>query len=112
LISLIAPTSEERITHIAQNSTGFLYCVSSLGVTGERGEINNSARRMVEQVKRVSGIRCAVGFGVSTPEQAREIAEYADGVIIGSAIVRIIAEHGRDCVEPVRRFAENIRRQI
>jgi tryptophan synthase alpha chain len=112
LISLIAPTSEERITRIAQNSSGFLYCVSSLGVTGVRGELDCSARRMVEQVKRVSDIPCAVGFGVSTPEQAREIAAFADGVIIGSAIVKIIAEYGRDSVGPVRRFAENIRRQM
>ncbi|MCL2747722.1 MAG: tryptophan synthase subunit alpha [Oscillospiraceae bacterium] len=108
LISLIAPTSEDRITRIATNASGFLYCVSSLGVTGERGELGHSARRMVEQVKRVSGIPCAVGFGISTPGQARDVACFADGVIMGSAIVRIIAEHGRDCVEPVRQFAKNV----
>jgi len=112
LISLIAPTSEERITNIAKNSSGFLYCVSSLGVTGERRELGNSARSMIEQAKQVSDIPCAVGFGISTPEQAREMAAYSDGVIVGSAIVRIIAEHGRDCVEPVRRFATNIKEAI
>jgi tryptophan synthase alpha chain len=112
LISLIAPTSEERITRIARNSSGFLYCVSSLGVTGVRGTIDDSARRMAEQVKKVSDIPCAVGFGVSTPEQAAEIAGFADGVIVGSAIVRIIAEHGRDCVEPVRRFAKSIKEAL
>ena len=112
LISLIAPTSEERITKIAQNSKGFLYCVSSLGVTGVRRELGDSARRMVEQAKRVNDIPCAVGFGISTPEQAREMASYADGVIIGSAIVRIIAEYGCDCVEPVRQFALQIKRSI
>ena len=112
LISLIAPTSEERIAKIAKNSGGFLYCVSSLGVTGERRELGDSARGMVEQAKRVSDIPCAVGFGISTPEQAREMAAFADGVIIGSAIVRIIAEHGRACVAPVTRFAKEIRRQL
>ncbi|MDR0315790.1 MAG: tryptophan synthase subunit alpha [Treponema sp.] len=112
LISLIAPTSETRIANIAKNSGGFLYCVSSLGVTGVRRELGDSARRMVEQVKRITTIPCAVGFGVSTPEQAREIAGFADGVIIGSAIVRIVAEHGRDSVEPVREFAKKIKQAI
>jgi tryptophan synthase alpha chain len=112
LISLIAPTSEERIARIARNSSGFLYCVSSLGVTGVRGELGGSARQMVEQVKKASDIKCAVGFGVSTPGQAKEIAEFADGVIIGSAIVKIIAEHGRGSVEPVRRFAEKIKEAL
>ncbi|MCL2084116.1 MAG: tryptophan synthase subunit alpha [Oscillospiraceae bacterium] len=112
LISLIAPTSGDRIAGIAKSSGGFLYCVSSLGVTGERRELGNDARRMVERVRRVSDIPCAVGFGVSTPEQARAIAGFADGVIVGSAIVRIIAEHGRDCVGPVGRFAEEIKRAI
>ena len=109
LISLIAPTSGERVGHIARSSGGFLYCVSSLGVTGERGELGDSARRMVEQVRRVSDIPCAVGFGVSTPEQAGEIAGFADGVIVGSAIVRIIAEHGRGCAAPVGEFAKAIK---
>jgi tryptophan synthase alpha chain len=112
LISLITPTSEERITCIAKNSSGFLYCVSSLGVTGERGELGNSARRMIEQVKKASDIPCAVGFGISTPQQAREIAAFADGVIVGSAIVKIIAEYGQNCVEPVRQFANEIRQSI
>jgi tryptophan synthase alpha chain len=112
LISLIAPTSEDRIEKIAQNSGGFLYCVSSLGVTGTRGTLDGSARRMVEQVKRFSNIPCAVGFGVSTPEQARGITAYADGVIVGSAIVRIIAEYGRDSVEPVARFAKEIKQAV
>ncbi|MCL2004009.1 MAG: tryptophan synthase subunit alpha [Oscillospiraceae bacterium] len=112
LISLIAPTSEERIARIAKASSGFLYCVSSLGVTGTRDKLGGGARRMIEQAKRVSDIPCAVGFGVSTPEQAREIAAYADGVIVGSAIVRIIAEHGRDCAEPVRKFALDIKRSV
>ena len=109
LISLIAPTSEERIAMIAKNSGGFLYCVSSLGVTGVRGGRDDSARRMVAQVKAVSDIPCAVGFGISTSEVARSVADYADGVIVGSAIVKIVAEHGENCVEPVYQFAKNIK---
>ena len=109
LISLIAPTSEDRIASIARNSSGFLYCVSSLGVTGERSVLGGSARSMVESVRRISSIPCAVGFGVSTPEQAHDIAGFADGVIVGSAIVRIIGEHGRDCVEPVRQYVKSMK---
>ena len=112
LISLISPTTEARIAEIAGNSEGFLYCVSSLGVTGVRRELDDSAGRMINQVRRVSDIPCAVGFGISTPEQARKIAGFADGVIIGSAIVRIVAEYGRDCVEPIRRFAKDVWKNI
>ena len=112
LISLIAPTSEERIAKIAKNSDGFLYCVSSLGVTGVRQNLGGGARSMIERVRQVSGIPCAVGFGISTPEQAREVAGFADGIIVGSAIVRLIAEHGRDCVAPVTQYAREIKRSI
>ena len=112
LISLIAPTTEARIADIAKNSEGFLYCVSSLGVTGVRREFDDSAERMVTQVRCASDIPCAVGFGVSTPEQARNIAGFADGVIIGSAIVRVVAEHGRNCIEPISRFAKNVKTAI
>ncbi|MCL2079296.1 MAG: tryptophan synthase subunit alpha [Oscillospiraceae bacterium] len=112
LISMIAPTSDERITYIAERSSGFLYCVSSLGVTGTRNELGGSARNMIQRVRKISDIPCAVGFGVSTPEQAGEIAGFADGVIVGSAIVRIIAEHGRACVKPVSDFAKEMKRSI
>jgi len=112
LISLIAPTSGDRIDKIAADSDGFLYCVSSLGVTGERGELGGEARGMAERARRVSDIPCAVGFGVSSPEQAREIAGFADGVIVGSAIVRIVAEHGRDCVERVYDFARDMKKAV
>ena len=112
LISLIAPTSAERIKKIAAGSSGFLYCVSSPGVTGERSELGDSARKMIEQVRKVSEIPCAVGFGVSTPEQAREIAQYADGVIIGSAIVRIAAESGNNRGEAVYKFAKSVKQAL
>ena len=112
LISLIAPTSEDRIAKITRNSSGFLYCVSSMGVTGERRELGSNARRLIHLVKKEADIPCAVGFGISTPDQAHEVAEYADGVIIGSAIVRIIAEHGRESIEHVREFSQTITRRI
>ena len=112
LISLIAPTSDERINEIAANSGGFLYCVSSLGVTGVRGALDDSARRMVEQVRKTANIPCAVGFGVSTPEQARDIAAFADGVIVGSAIVKIIGEHGCDSIAPVKQYVKKMKEAI
>jgi tryptophan synthase alpha chain len=112
LISLIAPTTEARIAEIARNSGGFLYCVSSLGVTGVRSRIDDSAERMIAQVKRTTDIPCAVGFGISTPEQARTIAGFADGGLLGSAIVRIAAEHGRNCVEPIRCFANEVKQSL
>ncbi|MDR2532451.1 MAG: tryptophan synthase subunit alpha [Oscillospiraceae bacterium] len=111
LISMIAPTSGERIEVIAKEAEGFIYCVSSLGVTGVRGEINTDISEMIKRVKSVSDVPCAVGFGISAPEQVREIAAVSDGVIIGSAIVKIIGEHGRECVEPVKRFVSQITRR-
>jgi tryptophan synthase alpha chain len=112
LISLIAPTSRERIERIAQASSGFLYCVSSLGVTGTRSELDGSAEAMISLAREVSSIPCAVGFGVSTPEQARDISRFADGVIVGSALVKIIAKHGRECSEPLQAFAREIAEAI
>lgn len=101
LISMIAPTSRDRIRTIAAEAEGFLYCVSSLGVTGVRSEITTDLGGMIRAAKSVTDIPCAVGFGVSTPEQARDIGKDADGVIVGSAIVRIIEEHGTACIAPV-----------
>lgn len=112
LISMIAPTSYKRIQMIAQEAEGFLYCVSSLGVTGVRQKIGNEAREMVKLVKGVKEIPCAVGFGISTPEQAAEIAEFADGVIIGSAIVKIIEEYGENCVPYVVDYVRMMRKTI
>jgi tryptophan synthase alpha chain len=109
LIPLIAPTSGGRVELIARESEGFIYCVSSLGVTGVRGEINTDITEMIKRVRSVSDTPCAVGFGISTPEQARTMAGVSDGVIIGSAIVRIIAEHGVNCIEPVKEYAAGIK---
>ena len=112
LISMIAPTSKDRIIQIAREAEGFIYCVSSLGVTGERRELSNSAEEMINIVKEVRDIPCAVGFGISTPEQAAHMAEIADGVIVGSAIVRIVAEHGVECVPYVEEFVRGMKKSI
>ena len=112
LISLIAPTSHDRIRMIASEAEGFVYCVSSLGVTGVRTNITTNIGEMVELVKKAKDMPCAVGFGISTPEQAKKMAESADGVIVGSAIVKLIAEHGRDAVEPVRAYVKSMKDAI
>jgi len=109
LISMIAPTSKQRIEKVASQSEGFLYCVSSLGVTGTRDTIDDTVKEMVQAAKRVSSTPCAIGFGISNEEQAEHFAAFADGIIVGSAIVRLIAKHGRQCVEPVARFVESLK---
>jgi tryptophan synthase alpha chain len=112
LISMIAPTSNERVAMIAKEAEGFLYCVSSLGVTGMRSEINADIGRVVAQAKKFTDIPCAIGFGISNPDQAREMAKIADGVIVGSAIVKIIEEYGNDCIEPVKNFVRAMKEAI
>lgn len=111
-ISMIAPTSRERITTIAKNAEGFLYCVSSLGVTGMRNRLGGNAAEMIRQAKTVTDTPCAVGFGVSTPAQAKEMAAVADGVIIGSAIVRLIGQYGQAAPEPVAAFVRSVRQAL
>jgi len=106
LISLIAPTSRDRIHMIAREAQGFIYCVSSMGVTGVRAEISGDIAEMVKTVKEVRDIPCAVGFGISTPNQAEEMARQADGVIVGSAIVRIIEQYGTECLPPVMDYVQ------
>lgn len=108
LISMIAPTSASRIRRIAAEAEGFIYCVSSMGVTGVRRQISQDVQEMIKQVKSVKDIPCAVGFGISTPEQAGKIAAFADGVIVGSAIVKIVEQHGTYCVEPVAEYVRSL----
>ena len=108
LISLIAPTSHERIRMIAEKASGFVYCVSSLGVTGTRSEITTDIGEMVRLVKEAKDIPCEVGFGISTPEQAAEMCRQADGVIVGSAIVKLCGAHGRDCVPYVAEYVRSM----
>ena len=112
-ISLIAPTSHDRISMIAKEAEGFVYCVSSLGVTGMRGEITTNVSKMVELVHEANPrIPCAIGFGISTPAQARDMARQADGVIVGSAIVNRIAEHGQDAAPYVGAYVREMKEAI
>lgn len=112
LISMIAPTSNDRIRMIAKEAEGFIYCVSSMGVTGMRKTIGNDAEVMVRLVKEVKDIPCAIGFGISNPEQAKRMAAISDGVIVGSAIVKIIEEYGADCVPHVVKFVREMKKAI
>ena len=112
LISLIAPTSHDRIKMIAKEANGFVYCVSSLGVTGTRTEITTDIGEMVRLVKEVKDIPCAVGFGISNPEQAKKMTEVADGAIVGSAIVRIVGQYGRDAVPYVAEYVKRMKDAI
>ncbi len=108
LIYLIAPTSEDRIATVAKEANGFLYVVSSLGVTGVRSEITTDIGAMTALIRAANpDIPCAVGFGISTPEQAAKMAALSDGAIVGSAIVKLVAQYGREAVPPV---AEYVRR--
>ena len=108
LISMIAPTSKERISMIAREAKGFIYIVSSLGVTGVRSDITTDIDDLVDHVRKNSSVPCAVGFGISTPEQAREMALKSDGAITGSAIVKIIAKYGKDSAGPVGEFVKSM----
>ena len=108
LVSLIAPTSHDRIKMIAKDASGFIYCVSSLGVTGTRSAITTDIGAMVNLVKEVTDLPCAVGFGISTPEQAAKMCESADGAIVGSAIVKICAKYGKDCVLHVAEYVKSM----
>ena len=113
LISMIAPTSHDRIRMIAKEAKGFVYCVSSLGVTGVRSEITTDIGAMVKLVKEANpDIPCAVGFGISTPEQARKMASLSDGAIVGSAIVKLCAKYGQDAVEPIRAYVREMKAAV
>lgn len=108
-ISMIAPTSKERIDMIAKEAKGFIYVVSSLGVTGTRAEINSNIKDLVERVRKNTDVPCAVGFGISNPKQAATMAGISDGAIVGSAIVRMIEKYGKDSPKEVGRFVKDIK---
>lgn len=112
LISLIAPTSAQRISMIAKEAEGFVYLVSSLGVTGTRSEIKTDLSSIAEEVRRNTDIPCAIGFGISKPEQAAAMAKVADGVIVGSAIVKIIAAYGKDAPVHVGEYVRSMKDAI
>lgn len=109
LISLVAPTSEDRIAMIAKEAEGFLYIVSSLGVTGVRSEITTDLGSIVKTVRENTDIPCAVGFGISTPEQAGKMAAVSDGAIVGSAIVKLLAKYGKDAPAEIGRYVKSMK---
>ena len=109
LISLVAPTSAERIAMVAKEASGFIYVVSSLGVTGVRSEITTDIGAMVQLIRENTKLPCAVGFGISTPEQARKMASLSDGAIVGSAIVKLIAQYGREAVPYVADYVKRMK---
>ena len=108
LISLIAPTSESRIAMIAREASGFVYIVSSLGVTGTRTEITTYLASIVSLVRENTDIPCAIGFGISTPEQAAKMAGLSDGAIVGSAIIKLLAEYGKDAAKHVGAYVKTM----
>ena len=112
LISLIAPTSHDRIRMIAEKAQGFLYVVSSMGVTGVRSKIETDIAGMVKLVRESSDIPCAIGFGIATPEQARDMAAISDGAIVGSAIVKLVAQYGRDSIGPVADYVRSMKAAV
>lgn len=109
LISLIAPTSENRIAMIAREAEGFIYIVSSLGVTGVRNEINTDIASLVKLVRENTSVPCAVGFGISTPEQAARMAGISDGAIVGSAIIKLVAQYGQEAAGPVGEYVKSMK---
>lgn len=108
-ITLIAPTSKDRISTLAKSAKGFIYLISSLGVTGVRDKITTDIKSIVDHIKTVTQIPVAVGFGISTPQQAKEIAQNSDGVIIGSAIVKIIEQYKEDAVPKIAEYVASIK---
>ncbi len=110
LISMIAPTSENRITMIAKEAEGFIYVVSSLGVTGVRTSFSSGIEDVVKTIRAANpDVPCAIGFGISNPEQVKTMSQISDGVIVGSAIVKQIAAYGGDCVSPVAAFVKEMK---
>ena len=112
LVSMVAPTSEDRIAMIARQARGFIYVVSSLGVTGVRSEITTDLNAIVAAIRKVSDVPCAIGFGISTPEQAKNMAQIADGVIVGSAIIKILAQYGKNSAQYVGEYVKSIKDAI
>ena len=105
---MIAPTSDDRIQMLAKDAKGYIYIVSSLGVTGVRSEITTDIASIYKKIRAVTDTPAAVGFGISTPEQAAEMARQSVGAIVGSAIVKLCGKYGRDCVEPVAAYVKTL----
>lgn len=112
VVSLIAPTSEERIKMIASDAEGFIYEVSSLGVTGIRSEIKTDLQSITQAVKQVTDVPIAIGFGINTPEQAKEFSQFADGIIVGSAIVKLIEQYKTGAPDKVYDYVKSMKHAI
>lgn len=112
MISMIAPTSADRIAMIAREAEGFLYVVSSLGVTGTRNKIDTDLASMVRTVRDNTKVPCAIGFGISTPQQARQMGKFADGVIVGSAIVKLMAQYGTAAPDKVGAYVRSMKNAL
>ena len=112
LVSLVAPTSADRIAMIAREAEGFLYIVSSLGVTGTRTEISTDLDSIVKVVRENTDTPCAIGFGISTPEQCAKMGAIADGAIVGSAIVKLVAQYGKDAAGPVGEYVRSMKEAL
>lgn len=112
VVSLIAPTSEDRIKMIAENAQGFVYTVSSLGVTGARSEIKTDLESIVSAIRQATDIPVAIGFGINTPEQARKYSNIADGVIVGSAIVKLVEKYGENAPSAVYDYVKSMKDAI
>ncbi len=111
-ISLVAPTSKERVKMIADESKGFLYVVSSLGVTGTRKEISTDFETLLEPLNESKTLPACIGFGISDPAQAKRMSAYADGVIIGSAIVNIAEKLGEQAHTKIGEFVKSVREEL
>lgn len=112
VVSLVAPTSEDRIKMIAADAEGFIYTVSSMGVTGVRSEIKTDLESITKAIKEVTDVPVAIGFGINTPEQAKKYSHIADGVIVGSAIVKLVAEHKTDAPKYVYEYVKSMKDAI
>lgn len=112
VVSMIAPTSQERIQMIAREAKGFIYVVSSMGVTGVRSEINTDLEAMVKNIREVTDVPCAIGFGISTPKQALHMAQVSDGAIVGSAIVKIIARDGEQAGPAIYEYVRSMKEAV
>ena len=109
LVSLIAPTSEKRISMIAREAKGFIYVVSSLGVTGTRSSITTDLDSIVKVIRENTDIPCAIGFGISTPEQAAKMSNISDGAIVGSAIIKLLEKHGKNAPKFIEDYVHEMK---
>lgn len=112
LITMIAPTSEARIQMAASEAKGFIYVVSSMGVTGVRNEIKTDLASIVESIRKATDVPCAIGFGISTPQQAGDMAAVSDGSIVGSAIVKIIAANGKEAAPKLYEYVKSMKEAV